>query len=123
VNLEKDVPLLLDGWHVDVLMGYVEFEGEPQKFTHQEVLYLHSIMKCGKDGIRREALFNRCADDTDETEIKIIDVLVCKLRKKMSRIDPSHTYIKTIWGIGYAWLKEAVYSASRVPRDATSSCT
>jgi DNA-binding winged helix-turn-helix (wHTH) protein len=105
VNFTRDEPIELDGWHVDPLMSIVCFRGEQHHFTPQETLYLHSILKAGSNGIRKEALFNRVSDDED-IEIKIVDVLVCKLRKKMSIIDPEYVYIKTMWGIGFAWFKE-----------------
>ena len=41
----------------------------------------------------------------DEPEIKIIDVFVCKLRKKLSKASGGFNYIKTVWGRGYT-LKE-----------------
>lgn len=39
----------------------------------------------------------------DEVEIKIVDVFVCKLRKK---IKPFGFVIETIWGVGYAMSAE-----------------
>jgi DNA-binding winged helix-turn-helix (wHTH) protein len=36
--------------------------------------------------------------DREETEIKIIAVLICKLRQKLKQ---HHIYIRTIWGKGY----------------------
>ena len=36
--------------------------------------------------------------DGDEPDIKIIDVLICKVRKKLK---PLGIHIKTIWGVGY----------------------
>ena len=37
----------------------------------------------------------------DEPEIKIIDVFVCKLRKKLATASSGKHYIETIWGHGY----------------------
>jgi two-component system cell cycle response regulator CtrA len=37
----------------------------------------------------------------DEPELKIIDVFVCKLRKKMSNATAGENYIETVWGRGY----------------------
>jgi two-component system cell cycle response regulator CtrA len=37
----------------------------------------------------------------DEPEIKIIDVFVCKLRKKLSKASGGVDYIETVWGRGY----------------------
>jgi two-component system cell cycle response regulator CtrA len=37
----------------------------------------------------------------DEPELKIIDVFVCKLRKKLSIATAGENYIETVWGRGY----------------------
>jgi two-component system cell cycle response regulator CtrA len=37
----------------------------------------------------------------DEPELKIIDVFICKLRKKLSLACGGENYIETVWGRGY----------------------
>jgi two-component system cell cycle response regulator CtrA len=37
----------------------------------------------------------------DEPELKIIDVFICKLRKKLSTATGGDNYIETVWGRGY----------------------
>ena len=37
----------------------------------------------------------------DEPELKIIDVFVCKLRKKLGQATDGDNYIETVWGRGY----------------------
>jgi two-component system cell cycle response regulator CtrA len=37
----------------------------------------------------------------DEPELKIIDVFVCKLRKKLAKATGGEHYIETVWGRGY----------------------
>ena len=37
----------------------------------------------------------------DEPEIKIIDVFVCKLRKKLAAISGGNEFVETVWGRGY----------------------
>ena len=36
-----------------------------------------------------------------EPDLKIIDVFICKLRKKLSRASANKNYIETVWGRGY----------------------
>ncbi|MEE8226276.1 MAG: winged helix-turn-helix domain-containing protein, partial [Kiloniellales bacterium] len=36
-----------------------------------------------------------------EPQLKIIDVFVCKLRKKLSSATGGENYIETVWGRGY----------------------
>ena len=40
-------------------------------------------------------------DRMDEPELKIIDVFICKLRKKLSLACGGDNYIETVWGRGY----------------------
>jgi two-component system cell cycle response regulator CtrA len=37
----------------------------------------------------------------DEPEIKIIDVFICKMRKKLANASGGKDYIETVWGRGY----------------------
>jgi len=37
----------------------------------------------------------------DEPEVKIIDVFICKLRKKLNSATEGENYIETVWGRGY----------------------
>jgi two-component system cell cycle response regulator CtrA len=37
----------------------------------------------------------------DEPELKIIDVFICKLRKKLAAATGGEHYIETVWGRGY----------------------
>jgi two-component system cell cycle response regulator CtrA len=37
----------------------------------------------------------------DEPELKIIDVFICKLRKKLAAATSGENYIETVWGRGY----------------------
>jgi two-component system cell cycle response regulator CtrA len=37
----------------------------------------------------------------DEPELKIIDVFMCKLRKKLANASGGKNYIETVWGRGY----------------------
>ena len=37
----------------------------------------------------------------DEPEVKIIDVFMCKLRKKLANASNGKNYIETVWGRGY----------------------
>ena len=53
----------------------------------------------------------------DEPEIKIIDVFVCKLRKKLADASNGTNYIETVWGRGYM-LKDYEHAEDSVPAPA-----
>lgn len=50
--------------------------------------------------ITKEAFLNHLYGGMDEPEIKIIDVFVCKLRKKLAQAGASELIV-TVWGRGY----------------------
>jgi two-component system, cell cycle response regulator CtrA len=51
--------------------------------------------------LTKEMLLNHLYGGMDEPELKIIDVFVCKLRKKLAQATGGDHYIETIWGRGY----------------------
>jgi two-component system cell cycle response regulator CtrA len=56
----------------------------------------------------------------DEPEIKIIDVFICKLRKKLANASGGKDYIETVWGRGYV-IRESSENAASVPALTISS--
>jgi two-component system cell cycle response regulator CtrA len=50
----------------------------------------------------------------DEPELKIIDVFICKLRKKLATASNGRNYIETVWGRGYV-LREPPPGDERIP--------
>ena len=55
--------------------------------------------------LTKEMFLNHLYGGIDEPELKIIDVFVCKLRKKLADSSNGTNYIETVWGRGYM-LKE-----------------
>jgi two-component system cell cycle response regulator CtrA len=51
--------------------------------------------------VTKENFLNHLYGGMDEPEVKIIDVIICKLRKKIEEANVSSTMIKTVWGRGY----------------------
>jgi two-component system cell cycle response regulator CtrA len=51
--------------------------------------------------LTKEMFLNHLYGGIDEPELKIIDVFVCKLRKKLSNACAGDNYIETVWGRGY----------------------
>ena len=51
--------------------------------------------------ITKEMFLNGMYGGMDEPEIKIIDVFICKLRKKLADASGGKNYIETVWGRGY----------------------
>ena len=79
----------------------VEAEGSPLHLTGKEygILELLSLRK--GTTLTKEMFLNHLYGGMDEPELKIIDVFVCKLRKKLSTAADGDNYIETVWGRGY----------------------
>ena len=63
------------------------------------ILELLSLRKSST--LTKEMFLNHLYGGIDEPELKIIDVFVCKLRKKLSDASGGENYIETVWGRGY----------------------
>jgi len=61
-----------------------------------ELLSLHKSTT-----LTKEMFLDHLYRGMDEPELKIIDVFVCKLRKKLAQATGGDHYIETVWGRGY----------------------
>ena len=79
----------------------VEADGAPLHLTGKEygILELLSLRK--GTTLTKEMFLNHLYGGMDEPELKIIDVFVCKLRKKLATATGGENYIETVWGRGY----------------------
>lgn len=74
--------------------------------TNKEYLILELLIMRKGMVLTKEIFLNHLYGGIDEPEIKIIDVFICKLRKKLSNFNV-HNLIITVWGKGYM-MKEVV---------------
>ena len=79
----------------------VEVDDEPIHLTGKEygILELLSLRK--STTLTKEMFLNHLYGGMDEPELKIINVFVCKLRKKIASATGGDHYIETVWGRGY----------------------
>jgi two-component system cell cycle response regulator CtrA len=94
----------------------VEIEGQPLHLTGKEygIIELLSLRK--GTTLTKEMFLNHLYGGVDEPELKIIDVFVCKLRKKLVNATGGDSYIETIWGRGYMLRDPAGEPAETAPR-------
>ena len=57
--------------------------------------------------LTKEMFLNHLYGGMDEPELKIIDVFICKLRKKLANAAGGKNYIETVWGRGYVLRENA----------------
>ena len=84
----------LDAKTVDVGGKTVHLTGK-----EYQMLELRSLRK--GTTLTKEMFLNHLYGGMDEPELKIIDVFICKLRKKVSEATDGANYIETVWGRGY----------------------
>ena len=79
----------------------VEVEGKSVHLTGKEYQMLELLSLRKGTTLTKEMFLNHLYGGMDEPELKIIDVFICKLRKKLSVATGGETHIETVWGRGY----------------------
>jgi len=85
----------------------VEANGRPVHLTGKEYQMFELLSLRKGTTLTKEMFLNHLYGGMDEPELKIIDVFICKLRKKLSNALHGENYIETVWGRGYV-LREPV---------------
>ena len=89
-----DITVNLDAKTVDV-------EGQSVHLTGKEYQMLELLSLRKGTTLTKEMFLNHLYGGMDEPELKIIDVFICKLRKKLAEATGGQNYIETVWGRGY----------------------
>ncbi|MGR3497244.1 response regulator transcription factor CtrA [Citreimonas sp.] len=79
----------------------VEVSGKAVHLTGKEYQMLELLSLRKGTTLTKEMFLNHLYGGMDEPELKIIDVFICKLRKKLSEATGDSNYIETVWGRGY----------------------
>ncbi|WP_373085553.1 response regulator transcription factor CtrA [Sneathiella sp.] len=79
----------------------VEVSGQRLHLTGKEYGMLELLSLRKGTTLTKEMFLNHLYGGMDEPELKIIDVFVCKLRKKLAAATDGDNYIETVWGRGY----------------------
>jgi two-component system, cell cycle response regulator CtrA len=106
VVITGDLCVNLDTKTVDIGGARVYLTGK-----EYQMLELLSLRK--GTTLSKEMFLNNLYGGMDEPEIKIIDVFICKLRKKLANASNGKDYIETVWGRGYV-LREPSENEGRI---------
>ena len=79
----------------------VEVDGHRVHLTGKEYQMLELLSLRKGTTLTKEMFLNHLYGGMDEPELKIIDVFICKLRKKLANASSGKNYIETVWGRGY----------------------
>ena len=85
--------------------------GQPVHLTGKEYAILELLVLRKGMVLTKEAFLNHLYGGMDEPEMKIIDVFVCKLRKKLALAGAGNV-IGTVWGRGYTVREPAAEPAA-----------
>ncbi|RKF15261.1 DNA-binding response regulator [Roseovarius spongiae] len=79
----------------------VDVAGKTVHLTGKEYQMLELLSLRKGTTLTKEMFLNHLYGGMDEPELKIIDVFICKLRKKLNEATGGDSYIQTVWGRGY----------------------
>jgi two-component system, cell cycle response regulator CtrA len=86
---------------VDLSKKKVEVNGLRVHLTGKEYQILELLSLRKGTTLSKEMFLNHLYGDTDEPDAKIIDVFICKLRKKLASASGGNEFIETLWSRGY----------------------
>src|ERR1700689_2709557 len=92
----------------------VEVDGARVHLTGKEYQMLELLSLRKGTTLTKEMFLNHLYGGMDEPELKIIDVFICKLRKKLATASNGRNYPETVWGRGYV-LREPPPGDERIP--------
>ncbi|MCJ2140443.1 response regulator transcription factor CtrA [Methylobacterium sp. E-066] len=93
--------ITIDDLVVNLDQKMVEVGAARVNLTGKEYQLLELLALRKGTTLTKEMFLNHLYGGMDEPELKIIDVFICKLRKKLANASQGKNYIETVWGRGY----------------------
>jgi two-component system, cell cycle response regulator CtrA len=90
----------------------VEIAGARVHVTGKEYQMLELLALRKGTTLTKEMFLSHLYGGMDEPEMKIVDVFICKLRKKLASASGGKDYIETVWGRGYVMREPPETAAS-----------
>ena len=88
-------------FQIDLTTRMAIFKDKPLELTAAEFDLLSILFQNKNSPVSREQLLYESEHIDDESSIKNIDVIISRIRHKLSKIDSEHSFIKPVRGIGY----------------------
>jgi two-component system, cell cycle response regulator CtrA len=98
---------------VDLDTKTVKVNATPLYLTAKEYQMLELLSLRKGTPLTKEMFLNHLYGGMDEPGLKIIDVFICKMRKKLAKASRGKNYIETVWGLGYI-LREPIEDETRL---------
>jgi two-component system cell cycle response regulator CtrA len=86
---------------VDVKQRCVKIFDNEMSITSKEYAILELLALKKGAVLAKETFLNHIYGGMDEPDLKIVDVFICKLRRKMADMSGGMNFIETVWGRGY----------------------
>ncbi|MFC5567041.1 response regulator transcription factor [Rubellimicrobium aerolatum] len=86
---------------IDLDAKRVDVDHEPVPLTVKEYQMMELLALRKGTTVTKEMFLNHLYGGLDEPELKIIDVFICKLRKKLDKALGHAAPVETVWGRGY----------------------
>ena len=93
--------LRIGGLQLNLDSREVTVNGSPVHLTGKEYQMFELLSLRKGTTLTKEMFLNHLYGGMDEPELKIIDVFICKLRKKLAQATGGDHFIETVWGRGY----------------------
>ena len=87
--------------NVNLDQKVVDVGGKDVHLTGKEYQMFELLSLRKGTTLTKEMFLNHLYGGMDEPELKIIDVFICKLRKKLAEATGGDSHIETVWGRGY----------------------
>ena len=97
-----------DDLRINLDLKLVEISGTRVNLTAKEYQMLELLTLRKGMTLTKEMFLSNLYGGMEEPEAKIIDVFICKLRKKLASASGGRDYIETIWGRGYVMREQAI---------------
>ena len=91
----------------------VSVDDQPMHVSATEYAILELLSLRKGTILTKEMFLDRLYRGINEPQLKIIDVFLCKLRKKLAQATGGNHYIETVWGRGYMLRDPAATAATR----------
>ena len=106
--------ITIDDLVVNLDTKTAEIAGKRVSLTTKEYQMLELLATRKGMTLTKEMFLNHVYGGTDEPSMKIIDVFMCKLRKKLADASGGKNYIDTVWGRGYVLRRSASKEGARI---------
>lgn len=86
---------------IDLVARKVEVAGRRLKVTRKEFALLELLALRRGAVVRRETIMDHLYAGPDEPVAKVLDIHVCRIRRKLAEAAPGETLLRTVWGQGF----------------------